>query len=65
MGHIVKKIIGDVDTDPGYEKLIVEDNSNGMVHVHLKNLRLDLDHETYNALHDAIASSIDDIRAKV
>jgi len=65
MGHIVKKIIGDVEQDPGYETLTVEDNSNAMVHVHLKNLRFDIDHDTYNALHDAIASSIEDIRAKV
>jgi len=35
-----------------------------MVHIHLKNIRLDLDHESYNKLYDQIAGSIDEIRSK-
>jgi len=64
MGHITKKILNDVEQDPDYNKLTIEDNSNGMVHIHLKNIRLDLDHESYNKLYDQIAASIDEIRSK-
>ena len=64
MGHITKKILNDVDQDPDYNSLTIEDNSNGMVHIHLKNIRLDLDYESYNKLYDQIAGSIDEIRSK-
>jgi Cu2+-containing amine oxidase len=64
MGHITKKILNDVGKDPNYNKLTIEDNSNGMVHIHLKNIRLDLDHDSYNKLYNQIAGSIDEIRRK-
>jgi len=50
MGHIVKKIVGDVDKDPDYNNLTVEDNKSRIVHIHVKNLRLDLNHDAYNEL---------------
>lgn len=65
MGHITKKILNDVEQDPDYTSLTIEDNSNGMVHIHLQNIRLDLDHDSYNAMYDAIAGSIEEIRKKV
>ena len=38
MGHIVKKIVGDFENDPHYDKITVEDNANGQIHIHAKNI---------------------------
>ena len=54
MGHIIKKILGDVDKDPNYENLIIEDNEDGKIHIHLKNIRMDLTREDFNVLKKAI-----------
>ena len=54
MGHIVRKIYGDVEKDPNYENLIIEDNSDGKVHIHLKNIRLDLTRGDFSVLKEAI-----------
>jgi hypothetical protein len=50
MGHIVKKIFGDFDKDPHYENFTVEDNSDEKIHIHAKNIRLDLKHDDFNVL---------------
>ena len=34
MGHIIKKILNDVDKDPNYENLTIEYNSNKLIHIH-------------------------------
>ena len=54
MGHIVKKIMGDVNKDPDYENLTIEYNSDGMAHIHLGPLRLDLVKSAYNQLYDGV-----------
>jgi len=54
MGHIVKKILGDVNEDPDYKELTIEYNSDGMVHIHLGPIRLDLVKSAYNQLYDGI-----------
>ena len=54
VGHIVKKILGDVNTDPDYKNLTIEYNSDGMVHIHLGPLRLDLVKSAYNQLYDGV-----------
>ena len=54
MGHIIKKIIGDVETDPQYENLIIEDNANGQIHIHVKNIRLDMWRKEYNIFYNAL-----------
>jgi len=57
MGHIVKKILGDVHTDPEYKKLTIEYNSDGMAHIHLGAIRLDLVKSAYNQLYDGVMSA--------
>ena len=60
MGYIIKKIMGDVDTDPKYENFSIEINQSiphrkklgladypGIVHLHSKNIRLDLKWNDY------------------
>ena len=54
MGHIVKKILGDVNTDPEYKNLTIEYNADGMVHIHLGPIRLDLVKSAYNQLYDGV-----------
>jgi hypothetical protein len=54
MGHIVKKILGDVNTDPEYKDLTIEYNSDGMAHIHLGAIRLDLVKSAYNQLYDGV-----------
>ena len=54
MGHIVKKILGDVEKDPAYESMIIEENSDGKVHIHVKNVRLDLTLSDFATLKSAI-----------
>ena len=54
MGHIIKKILGDVEKDPKYENMIIEDNSDGKIHIHVKNIRLDLTREDFAKLKSAI-----------
>jgi|TARA_Y100000034_G_C6774897_1_gene345927 hypothetical protein len=54
MGHIIKKIVGDFDNDPYYDKLTVEDNENGQIHIHAKNIRLDMYRPEYNVFYRAL-----------
>ena len=54
MGHIIKKILGDVEKDPEYNNLTIEDNSDGKVHIHIKNVRLDLTRADFATLKAAI-----------
>jgi Cu2+-containing amine oxidase len=64
MGHIIKKILGDVDTDSNYENLIIEDNANGQIHIHIKNIRLDMWRPEYNIFYEAIKESYTKIKGK-
>lgn len=57
MGHVVKKILGDHESNPDYEGLVVELNADGRIHVHSGPMRLDLSKDGYNTLFDAIMNS--------
>jgi hypothetical protein len=72
MGHVIKKIIGNRDDDPFYEKFTIEVNESvkhrkihgirnhpGDVHFHAKNLRFDMKWEDYNILRDACIEAYD------
>ena len=56
MGYIVKHIMGEGQetTEPKYQKWTIEVNSDGKIHIHLNNIRMDLTIEEYNQFHDII-----------
>jgi hypothetical protein len=56
MGHIIKHIMGEGQekAEPKYQKWTIEVNSDGKVHIHLNNIRMDLTIEEYNQFHDVI-----------
>lgn len=54
MGHVIKKIYGDVDSDPAYDQLTIELNYPERIHIHLKNIRMDLSKSDYNILYEMI-----------
>ena len=62
MGVVTKKILGDHEQDPTYEKLTIEDNKTKLVHVHIKNIRLDLTHKAYNSVYDACVQAMDNLK---
>lgn len=64
MGEITKKIFGDVELDPTYQRLTIEDNENGKVHIHIKNLRLDLTRDAYNQLLQAVGKAYELVSKK-
>tara|TARA_R100000234_G_scaffold116321_1_gene93236 strand:- start:206 stop:415 length:210 start_codon:yes stop_codon:yes gene_type:complete len=63
MGHIVKKIFRDVDSDPEYENMIIEDNDDGKIHIHVKNIRLDLTRGDFGVLKKAILEAHDKMKS--
>lgn len=63
MGHIIKKILGNVDDDPLYENMIIEENSDGKVHIHVKNVRLDLTLGDFAVLKSAILQAHEKMKA--
>ena len=62
MGHIIKKIIGDVDKDSNYDNLTIEDNANCQIHIHVKNIRLDMWRKEYNVFYKALKEAHDKLR---
>ena len=62
MGFVEKKRIGDVSKDPTYEELTIEYNSDGKIHIHLGNIRLDMRIEAYNVFREAILSARDKLK---
>lgn len=64
MGVVTKKILGDHELDPDYNKFTIEDNKGKKVHMHIKNLRLDLSHDAYNQLYDACVEAMDKLKNK-
>jgi hypothetical protein len=54
MGKVVKYIIGKEDSHPKYEGWTVEQNADGKVHFHLKNMRMDFTIKAYNQFYDII-----------
>ena len=61
MGHIIKFIMGEGQeiAEPKYQKWTIEQNSDGKIHIHLKNIRMDLTIEEYNQFHDVIKAAHD------
>ena len=54
MGKVVKYIIGEASTHPKYDSWVIEQNADGKVHFHLKNIRMDLTLNAYNQFYDII-----------
>ena len=54
MGKVIKKIMGDDKPHPKYETWTIEQNADGKVHFHLKNIRMDLTLKAYNQFYDVI-----------
>jgi hypothetical protein len=55
MGKVIKYIMGeDSSIYPKYEEWTIEENACGKVHIHLKNIRIDLTISAYNKFYDAI-----------
>ena len=54
MGKVIKKIMGDYKSHPKYDSLVIEQNADGKVHIHLKNIRMELTLKTYNQFYDII-----------
>ena len=54
MGHVVKYIMGEKKNHPKYEDWTIEQNADGKVHIHLKNMRMDLTLRAYNQFYEII-----------
>jgi hypothetical protein len=64
MGVVTKKILGDHKKDPLYESFTIEDNKNNIVHMHIKNVRLDLTHDAYNSLYNGLVEAMEKLSNK-
>lgn len=64
MGSVTKRIIGDNRTDPGYSNITIELNADWMVHIHVKNVRLDLTKVAYNELRRGCLAAEERVRAR-
>jgi len=62
MGRVVKVILNDAEKDPLYENLTIELNADEMVHIHLKNIRLDMTKNAYNNFYDGIKEAYEQIK---
>jgi hypothetical protein len=62
MGHIVKYLMGDESINPKYSKWTIEQNADGKVHIHLKNIRVDLSIAAYNQFYDKIQEANNGLR---
>ena len=54
MGKVIKKILGDDKSHTKYDSWVIEQNADGKVHFHLKNIRMDLTLKAYNQFYDII-----------
>ena len=62
MGKVIKKIMGYDKSHPKYETWTIEQNADGKVHFHLKNMRMDLTLKAYNQFFDIIKTVNDKLR---
>ena len=62
MGKVIKKIIGYDKSHPKYETWTIEQNADGKVHFHLKNIRMDLTLKAYNQFYDVIKTVNDRLK---
>jgi hypothetical protein len=61
MGEIKKRILGNVNDTPDYDDWIIEYNADRKIHMHLKNIRMDLTVKTYNQFYDMVKQIYDDL----
>ena len=54
MGKVIKKILGDDKSHTKYDSWVIEQNADGKVHFHLKNIRMDLTLKAYNQFYDVM-----------
>ncbi len=62
MGKVIKKIMGYDKSHPKYETWTIEQNADGKVHFHLKNMRMDLTLKAYNQFYDIIKTVNDRLK---
>ena len=62
MGKVIKKIMGYDKSHPKYETWTIEQNADGKVHFHLKNMRMDLTLKAYNQFYDMIKTVNDRLK---
>ena len=62
MGKVIKKIMGYDKSHPKYETWTIEQNADGKVHFHLKNIRMDLTLKAYNQFYDIIKTVNDRLK---
>ena len=61
MGHVVKYIMGEKRSHPKYEEWTIEQNADGKIHLHLKNIRIDMTTDAYNQFHDVVKRAYNEI----
>ena len=54
MGVIQRYLMGEDRPHPKYEEWVIEQNTDKRVHIHLKNIRVDMTFDAYSQLHDGI-----------
>ena len=62
MGKVIKNIMGEDKSHPRYETWTIEQNADGKVHFHLKNMRMDLTLKAYNQFYDIIKTVNDRLK---
>ena len=62
MGKVIKKIMGYDKSHPKYETWTIEQNADGKVHFHLKNMRMDLTLKAYNQFYDVMKTVNDRLK---
>ena len=62
MGKVIKIILGDDKSHTKYDSWVIEQNADGKVHFHLKNIRMDLTLKAYNQFYDIIKTVNDRLK---
>ena len=62
MGKVIKKIMGYDKSHLKYDSWVIEQNADGKVHFHLKNMRMDLTLKAYNQFYDIIKTVNDRLK---
>ena len=62
MGKVIKKIMGDDKSHSKSDSWVIEQNADGKVHFHLKNIRMDLTLKAYNQFYDIIKTVNDRLK---
>ena len=62
MGKVIKNIMGEDKSHTKYDSWVIEQNADGKVHFHLKNIRMDLTLKAYNQFYDIIKTVNDRLK---